>query len=325
MQPRAPAIRGGGVGDESETRPRLLVADDDELYLQTLEAALGTLGFDVELATSGEEAVERLQRRESEGASRLDCVLLDRMMPGIGGERACELIRAQSAHPDVPIIIVTAWDERDAAVGALSAGADDYVLKGSAIEVLAARVRVQIRRGRQHHALTSAIDVMSAVLASVPDPIFAVGAAGRISLMNAPAERLSGGASLGEHIAAWSERIGLAPMPHAGAPGELPTLRALRGESVDAVEMLARAPNGDERWLLASARPLRDPSGERLGAVTVLRDVTAERSAQQQLFVADRMATLGFLAASVSHEINNPLAAVSMNLDAVLPLSLIHI
>jgi PAS domain S-box-containing protein len=99
-------------------------------------------------------------------------------------------------------------------------------------------------------------------------------------------------------------------------PQEHPLARAVYGESVDRVEMFARhegLPKG--AWLSVSSRPLMDAGGEHRGGVAVFRDVTAERVAQEQLMVSDRMASVGMLAAGVAHEINNPLAAVHANLS----------
>jgi C4-dicarboxylate-specific signal transduction histidine kinase/CheY-like chemotaxis protein len=65
----------------------------------------------------------------------------------------------------------------------------------------------------------------------------------------------------------------------------------------------------------ATARPLRNQDGSPRGSVVVFRDVTEHRRMQAQLLVADRMASVGMLAAGVAHEINNPLAYVTANTD----------
>jgi CheY-like chemotaxis protein len=97
---------------------------------------------------------------------------------------------------------------------------------------------------------------------------------------------------------------------------ELPLMRALQGESVDGVETcLHDGVSADGTWLSLSARPLVDDCNNVHGAVTVFRDVTAEKAANARMLVSERMASLGTLAAGVGHEINNPLMAVLGNLD----------
>ncbi len=96
-------------------------------------------------------------------------------------------------------------------------------------------------------------------------------------------------------------------------PDDFPLSRAIRGESVDSVEIFLRHTGASEGlWLAVNARPLGGGEG---GGVAVFRDVTAEKNARAQLLVSDRMASLGTLAAGVGHEINNPLMAVLGNLE----------
>src|SRR6185369_9160190 len=97
-------------------------------------------GYDVVLARSGEEALDLL------AVQSVDCVLLDLLMPGLGGEETCRRIKAANAVRDTPLIMLTALDDRAAMLDGLAAGADDYISKSADFEVLKARVRAQIRR-----------------------------------------------------------------------------------------------------------------------------------------------------------------------------------
>ena len=119
---------------------RILAVDDSITYLQTLNDILSGEGYDVILAHSGEEALDML------AVQSVDCILLDRLMPGMGGTEACRLLKASPTTRDIPLIMLTAMEDREAMIEGLSTGADDYVLKSSELDVLKARVRAQLRR-----------------------------------------------------------------------------------------------------------------------------------------------------------------------------------
>jgi two-component system NtrC family sensor kinase len=119
---------------------KILAVDDSVTYLQELAEALRGEGYDVILGHSGEEAIELL------AVQSVDCILLDLLMPGIGGQETCRRIKTTRIVRDVPLIMLTAMEDRGAMIQGLGAGADDYISKSSEFEVLKARVRAQIRR-----------------------------------------------------------------------------------------------------------------------------------------------------------------------------------
>lgn len=119
---------------------KILAVDDSPTYLQELADALQGEGYDVILAHSGEEAIELL------AVQSVDCILLDLLMPGLSGKETCRRIKSAQIVRDVPLIMLTALEDRSAMIEGLSAGADDYISKSSDFEVLKARVRAQMRR-----------------------------------------------------------------------------------------------------------------------------------------------------------------------------------
>jgi two-component system, NtrC family, sensor kinase len=119
---------------------KILAVDDSVTYLHELAANLRGEGYDVSLARSGEEALELL------AIESVDCVLLDLVMPGLGGHETCRRIKAAPSVRDVPLIMLTALEDREAMLEGLGAGADDFIPKSSEFSVLRARVRAQIRR-----------------------------------------------------------------------------------------------------------------------------------------------------------------------------------
>jgi DNA-binding response OmpR family regulator len=141
MLRRSP-VRPQGLDETKSLRglKKILAVDDSLTYLHSLADALKDEGYDVILAHSGEEALELL------AVQPVDCILLDLLMPGLSGQETCERIKAAPAVRDIPLVMLTALDDRDAMIQGLAAGADDYLSKSSELEVLKARVRAQIRR-----------------------------------------------------------------------------------------------------------------------------------------------------------------------------------
>jgi two-component system, NtrC family, sensor kinase len=119
---------------------RILAVDDSMTYLQALAGALRDEGYDVVLAHSGEDAIEML------GVQNVDCILLDLMMPGIGGQETCRRIKANATLRNTPLIMLTAVEDRQALIEGLSTGADDYIAKSNEFDVIRARVQAQMRR-----------------------------------------------------------------------------------------------------------------------------------------------------------------------------------
>jgi two-component system, NtrC family, sensor kinase len=119
---------------------KVLAVDDSETYLQQLAEALRAEGYEVILARSGEEALELL------AVQPVDCVLLDLMMPGVGGRETCRRLKCVPVVREIPIIMLTAIEDRSAMIQGLDAGADDYIAKSSDFDLVRARVLAQIRR-----------------------------------------------------------------------------------------------------------------------------------------------------------------------------------
>jgi two-component system KDP operon response regulator KdpE len=115
----------------------VLVVDDEPQLLRALGTNLRVRGYEVDLAATGEEALELAARRHP------DLVVLDLGLPGITGFEVVQAIRGWSA---VPIVVLSATGEESAKVQALDDGADDYLTKPFGMDELLARVRAALRR-----------------------------------------------------------------------------------------------------------------------------------------------------------------------------------
>jgi CheY-like chemotaxis protein len=117
-----------------EDRVRILLVDDEELVLRSMEKTLLRAGFDVE--TAGDVGAALARFREAQGAGEsFDVAILDLNMPGWGGEEDANagldlLSRLIAAKPDLPVIILSAFDEVGRAKEAVARGARAYFVKG---------------------------------------------------------------------------------------------------------------------------------------------------------------------------------------------------
>ena len=116
---------------------RVLVVDDEAPIRRALEANLRARGYDVDLASTGEQALDLAAKRHP------DAVILDLGLPGMDGIDVVRGLRGWSA---VPILILSARGAEPDKVAALDEGADDYVAKPFGMDELLARLRAALRR-----------------------------------------------------------------------------------------------------------------------------------------------------------------------------------
>ena len=116
---------------------RILVVDDEPQILRALATNLRARGYDVDLAPTGEKALELAARKHPE------LVILDLGLPGIDG---VDVIRGLRGWTSVPIVVLSVREREADKVAALDAGADDYVTKPFGMDELLARLRAALRR-----------------------------------------------------------------------------------------------------------------------------------------------------------------------------------
>ena len=122
-------------GTDGPQNPRkIFVVDDEELVRSVATEILVHLGYEVDSASNGEEAVARI-----EAGDRPDCILLDVVMPGIGGVEALRRIRALA--PEVPVVISSGFTDRVSAASLVDEGAAAIISKPYRIEALGNRLR----------------------------------------------------------------------------------------------------------------------------------------------------------------------------------------
>ncbi|MFF4032857.1 response regulator transcription factor [Streptomyces sviceus] len=123
----------------AQTRPRVLVVDDDPTVAEVVSGYLDRAGYLVDRAADGPEALARAAEH------RPDLVVLDLMLPGMDGLEVCRRMRGRGP---VPVIMLTARGDEDDRILGLEVGADDYVTKPFSPRELVLRVESVLRRSR---------------------------------------------------------------------------------------------------------------------------------------------------------------------------------
>lgn len=122
----------------------ILIVDDEFAGRQTLESVLDGEGYELHMAENGMQALEQARKYLP------DVILLDLMMPGMTGFEVCERIRNDPQLAEIPIIVLTALDDRQSMLDALKAGADDFITKPFDRYELRARLLGITRLNRYH-------------------------------------------------------------------------------------------------------------------------------------------------------------------------------
>lgn len=126
----------------SADRPLVLLVEDEPSQREVLSYNLTAEGFQVAVATNGEEALQLVLE------SPPDLILLDWMMPHVSGIEVCRRLKARPETRGIPIIMLSARSEEVDKVRGLETGADDYVIKPYSVVELMARLRAHLRRVR---------------------------------------------------------------------------------------------------------------------------------------------------------------------------------
>ena len=298
---------------------RILLLEDEPRDAELIQELLEGEGFVCE-TTPVQTRAEFLAALEN---GEFDIILADYKLPSFDGLSALKLTR--DVHPDLPFIFVSGTLGEEVAIEALKVGATDYVLKTRLSRLAPAVLRaVQERteRRKSEEALRRSEKELRDVIETIPAIAFRTSADGRSLWINQrwveysgqSVEETSGAGWQSavhpddhrEHVAKWRHSVAI------GQPFEN--------------EARHRSATGEYRWFLVRAVPLRDEQGKVLkwyGTLTDIEDrkraeLERERLRQLEADLAhlNRVSMMGELAASLSHEISQPIAAAHANAQA---------
>jgi len=282
-------------------RARVLLADDNRDMREYVQRLLGRR-YDVVAVSNGEEAFSTAVRNPP------DLVLTDVMMPHMDGFALLRALRSHEATAAVPVIILSARAGEEAESAGLEAGADDYLVKPFTARELMARAGSHISMHRMRKELTArehelrtkaerAERQYRAILESISEGFLFVDRSWRIRYANQQAAE-----------------IGALELPTIVGRNLWEVFPGIRHSSFDrafreAMEtgQITRMEDyypPSSRWIHANAYPSSE------GLSIFAQDVTERRIQQEKLLLSEKLAATGRLAATIAHEINNPLESV---------------
>jgi PAS domain S-box-containing protein len=286
----------------------VLIVDDEPFGRETLEALLKGQRYNLVFARNGAQALQK--------ATELvpDLILLDVMMPDMDGFEVCRRLRADVQLTQVPIIMVTALDDRDSRVRGLEAGADDFVSKPFDWVALQARVRTitRLNRRRRLHSLElqAERDRTRSILDALGEAVTVTDLKGTIQYVNPAAAALTGFSRkemLGQEVRGlWRDEHSLDDV-YRQIESTAQAGQTWQGE------VSSKRKDGTPFDALLTVAPLFDPQApnQLIGHVSVRRDITPLKEAER---LKDRFVS------NVSHELSTPLSVIILladNLDTL--------
>jgi PAS domain S-box-containing protein len=318
----AEAAAGQREEGNVKTPLRILLLEDDAQDAELIQELLETDHFVCEL-TRTQTGAEFLAALKNGG---VDLILADYQLPSFDGLSALKL--ALSERPDLPFIFVSGTLGEEVAIEALKIGATDYVLK-TRLARLVPSVQRALREARERAERKIAAEAARRSEKELLDVIEAIPTLAFTTLAD------------GSNVWAnqrWVEYTGLSVDSTSGF-GWRSTLHPddvdghvnkwqeslASGEPFES-EARHRSANGEYRWFLVRAVPLRDENGKIRKWYGTLTDIEDRKRAEQErerlrqleadLAYMSRVMTMGELAASLGHEVKQPIAAAAMNAEA---------
>ena len=314
-------------------RIRVLLVEDDSAQVAVIKALLGRtpgMEFHITDASRLADALEHL------AVGEIDIVLLDLSLPDSEGLDTFQRVR--NAAPKVPVVVFTGNDDEQLALDTMAQGAQDYLVKGMVDGRLLARsIRYSIYRIRSEHTLNEQRRRHRLLMESIPDVrIYFKDLQGRFLEVNHALAALYGFSDPAQAVGLTD--YDLFTKEHADLAAQDEQMVIHSGDPVIGKVEKEILQDGETSWALTTKMPLHDEDGQTIGIFGLSRDITGLKKTEEDLVAAvgnltrsnkdlkdtqmlliqaEKLQSLGQMAASVAHEIKNPLAILHMGIECL--------
>jgi two-component system cell cycle sensor histidine kinase/response regulator CckA len=308
--------------------PKILIADDEPRFCESLRLLLSSQGYDITTTTSGFEAQNLIS------SDQFDLALLDLVIPDMDGHQLMEHIKRH--HPETLVIIITGNSSLDSAVSALKKGAYDYLRKPFEYEELLTTVQNALNQKRlksEKEVINGKLEVSEDryryLVENSPDIIYTLDRNGNFTFISDAVERILGFYSeqlIGKHYTHIIHEDDLEKSQWTFNE------RRTGDRATSGIELRLKSIKNDEEAVPCEVKHVTvelkctgmydKPSTERakrhLGTHGVARDISDRKRLEAQLQQSQKMEAMGTLAGGIAHDFNNLLMVIQGHISLML-------
>ncbi|HPN32664.1 MAG TPA: response regulator [bacterium] len=283
----------------------ILIVDNEKEVVDLIKLGLDIEGYDCVEAYSGRQALEALKNNE------VHLILLDIMMDDMDGFEALREIRTQRAYDNIPIIMLTAKPEDENVELSFADGADDYIAKPFTFDILLARISKALNQRKKNLAAETRISEIENIKNNLELMLDNAGF-GLILFSNAE-DILFADKFIKTNFFKDNGKDFSANSKELYNGSGLPKPKLLENPDKQKINYIHKIRNmaNSDLVMYVEEYPVFSHNREKIGIVQVLVDITEYKKIEELFVHSEKLASVGQLAASLAHEINNPLTLLS--------------
>ena len=257
----------------NKRKQKILCVDDEPYNLELLEAILSCQDCEVLLVATGSEALEKIRTEQ------IDICLLDVMMPKMDGFEVCRRIKSEEAHRTIPVVLITALNDKNNRIRGIEAGAEDFISKPFESSEVLARVKMLLRVKSLNDELEVSRVRYLSIIEDQTELICRYLPDGRLSFVNGAYSRY--------YCMPVDELIGKNYVPHIPEPDlSLVTLKlseiTRENPVVEYTHKIVK-PSGELRWQRWTQRGIYSGDGTLIEHQAVGQDISERKLVEQQV------------------------------------------